>query len=244
MPAGTDLIFFDNSNDWQVVADVTRKAVRVGEKSYIPIPAFDLGLSLNTDYVAVVATTGSGKPTWQFAGDINQVYNFAPGGTDSITGKIQPVCTKLFLNKLTLVETNRVSTDAFDLRYQPPYWFRDCTIRVYKYIGDKINFVEDTLFEIGNALGTNPNTQGTTLNIQFDLIKVLINSKFEQLRQENEEFQLANIQDRLEILDQIDRVDGGIYTLAEGLADLLPGDRGAEIRQATQNRLNLDLGFL
>ena len=49
---------------------------------------------------------------------------------------------------------------------------------------------------------------------------------------------------RLEILQKINQVDAGVYTLAEGLADLLPGDRGEQLRQTTQNRLNLDLGFL
>lgn len=244
MPAGTDLIFFDNSQDWEQVANTVRNAVRRGENAYEPIPAFNLGLSLNTDYVAVIATTTSGKPTWQFAGDINQVYNFPKGTPDSILGRIQPVRTRLFINKLQLVETNRVSTDNFDLRYQPPYWFRDCAIRVYKYVGDKVNFVEDTLFDIGNALGTNPNTEGTALSIQFDLLEALINTKFEQLRQENEEFQQVDIQDRLEIFDQINQLDAGIYTLAEGLSDLLPQDQGQQLRQVTRDRLNLDLGFL
>ena len=244
MPAGTDLIFFDSSEDWQLVVNTNRDALPLPGDRFVPIGSFDLGVSLNTEYVAVVAGTTQGRNNWFFAGDITQVYDFPVSPGNPVLGKIKPERTRLAINRLQLIETNRVSTDNFRLQYTPPYWFRDCTIRVYKYIGDKINFVEDTLFEIGNALGTNPNTQGTALDIQFDLIKVLINSKFEQLRQENEEFQLANIQDRLEILDQIDRVDGGIYTLAEGLADLLPGDRGAEIRQATQNRLNLDLGFL
>lgn len=49
---------------------------------------------------------------------------------------------------------------------------------------------------------------------------------------------------RLKILAQLNQLDAGIYTLAEGLADLLPGDRGSEIRQQTQNRLDLNSEFL
>ena len=46
------------------------------------------------------------------------------------------------------------------------------------------------------------------------------------------------------LFTQINQIDAGIYTLADGIADLLPGDKGSEIRQQTQNRLDLDLGFL
>ena len=49
---------------------------------------------------------------------------------------------------------------------------------------------------------------------------------------------------QLQLIEQINQIDAGIYTLAEGLADLLPPDRGREIRQDTQRRLALDLGFL
>ena len=157
MPAGTDRIDFDRSEDWELVANEIRDAQLVGENAYIPIPAFNLGVDLYTDYVAVIATTTSGKPTWQFAGDITQVYNFPKGSPETILGRIQPVRTQLFINRMTLLETSRVSLDNFDLRYQPPYWFRDCGIRVYKYVGEVKNFVEDSLFDIGNALGVDPN---------------------------------------------------------------------------------------
>ena len=244
MPAGTDLIFFDNSADWELAAEASRVARQIGENAYELIQPFNLGVSLNTDYVAVIATSTKAKPNWVFAGDIAQVYDFPKGASTSNLGKIQPARVRLFLNKLQLVETNRVSTDSFDLRYSPPYWFRSCAIRVYKYVGDKVNFVEDTLFDIGNALGTDPNTVGTALDVQFGLLEVLINAKFEQLQEENEKFQLANIQDRLDILDQINQLDAGVYTLAEGLANLLPPEQRQQLLQQTQNRLDSDLGFL
>ena len=244
MPAGTDLIFFDDSEDWRSVANVTREARLIATDRYAPIGSFDLGVELNTGYIAVVAGTTKGKDRWFFAGDITQVYKFPVAPANPVLGQIKPQGTRLAINRLQLIETERVSTDNFRLQYTPPYWFRDCTIRVYSYVGDKINFVEDTLFDIGNALGTDPNTEGTALDIQFDLLEVLISEKFNQLRLENEQFQLANVQDRLDILDQIGQLDAGIYTLAEGLADLLPNDRGSEIRQNAKNRLDLDLGFL
>ena len=183
MPAGTDLIFFDDSTDWVRVANRTRNAQIVGENAHVPISAFDLGLSLQSDYVAVVAGTTSGKPTWQFAGDINQVYNFPVAPGNPIIGKIQPVRTRLFINKLTLIETNRVSTDNFDLRYQPPYWFKDCTILVYQYVGDTRNFVEDSLFDIGNAVGVDPNREDSRLIKGLLAFKLDVEAEFAALNE-------------------------------------------------------------
>lgn len=244
MPAGTDLIFFDNSADWQVVVNTNRTAQVLPGDRYVPIPAFDLGVRLNSDYIAVVAGTTQGKQSWFFAGDITQVYDFAPGGTNPVLGKIKPERTRLAINRLQLVETTRVSTDSFRLQYQPPYWFRDCTIRVYAYTGDKLNFVEDTLYQIGNALGVDPGTGNTDVDTQFLILQTLLNQKFEDLRQANELYRTDAIEARIDMETQIAQIDAGIYTLAQGLASLLPEEQRQQLQQATQNRLNLDLGFL
>ena len=244
MPAGTDLIFFDTSKDWQVVVNTTRQAQRLPGDRFIPIPSFDLGVTLNTDYVAVIATTTEGKPSWFFAGDIVQTYRFAPGAGNSLLGSIKPERTRLAINRLQLVETNRVSTDPFGLQYTPPYWFRDCGIRVYQYTGDKLNFVEDSLFNIGNALGVDPNTGQGRIDGQLTVIEELITDKFRELQISREaEEQLDDLREA-SIQQQLNQLDAGVYTIAEGLASLLPSEQGNNLRQRTRNRLNLDLGFL
>ena len=244
MSAGQDLIFFNNSEDWRVVADVTRIAEQVGENSYVPIPPIDLGVSLKCPYIAAVATTGSGKPSWQFAGDIRQVYNFVPGGSSSITGVVQSPPIRLFINKLQVVETTRISTDNFRLRYTPPFWFKDCAIRIYEYTGDALNFVEDSLFDIGNALGIDDNRPEGKIVEAILANKLSFDSQFAEVLEQLNGTDVASNQAQLQLIEQINQLDAGIFTLAEGLADLLPPDRGREIRQDTQRRLNLDLGFL
>lgn len=244
MPAGTDLIFFDNSTDWELVANQVRNAQQVGENAYVPIPAFNLGLSLDTDYVAVVATTTSGKSTWQFAGDINQVYDFPVAPGNPVLGTIQPIRTRLFINKLTLVETNRVSTDNFDLRYQPPYWFKDCAIRVYAYRGDKLNFVEDSLFQIGNALGVDENNPNGLLALSLAALRDDIDSSFNELKNQLAEVDVASEDAQLALIEQINQLDAGVYTVIEAVGELLPTDRADSFKQSAQQRLNLDLGFL
>ena len=244
MPAGQDLIFFDDSKDWRIVADVTRLAQPLPGDRYVPIPPIDLGVSLLTDYIAVVATTDSGKPSWQFAGDIRQVYDFVPGGSSPITGVLQSLPTRLFINKLQIVETNRISTDRFRLRYTPPFWFKNCAIRVYEYTGKTFNFVEDTLFSIGNALGIDPNQSNGLIEAQLTVIEELITDKFAELKnRENSQIQLDDFRET-QLNTRISQTNAGVYTLAEGLAAILPPDQGEALRRAVSNRLQLDLGFL
>ena len=244
MSAGTDLIFFDSSEDWQSVVNTSRDAVRLPGDRFVPIPAFDLGVTLETNYIAVIAGSTEVKSSWFFAGDIAQVYDFAPGGGNPVLGKIQPQRTRLAINRLQLVETNRVSTDPFRLNYKPPYWFKDCTIKVYAYTGDKLNFVEDSLFNIGNALGIDPNQSESLIGSQLQIIKELITDRFNDLQISREaEEQLDNLREA-DLQVQINQLDAGIYTVTEAVAELLPPERGDNYKQAARNRLDLDLGFL
>lgn len=244
MPAGTDLIFFDESQDWEVVVNTSRTAQPLPGDRYVPIGSFDLGVELKTDYIAVVAGTTQGKTNWFFAGDITQVYNFAPGGTNPVLGTIKPTRTRLAINRLQLVETNRVSTDNFRLQYTPPYWFRDCTIRVYQYTGEKLNFVEHSLFQIGNALGVDENREGGRIIEGLLALKLELENGFTELEEQLGGNEVATEELQRELVVEVEQLKAGVFTLSEGLADLLPGDRGEQLRQQTQNRLDLDLGFL
>lgn len=244
MPAGTDLIFFDNPEDWVSVANVSQTAQIINENSHTPIPPIDLGVSLNEEYIAVIAGTTSGKPSWQFAGDIRQVYNFAKEAGNPILGKVQSAPTKLFINKLQVVETTRISPDNFRLRYTPPFWFKNCTVRVYKYVGDALNFVEDTLFDIGNALGIRSSQDGEPALSTIEQLAILIQSRFNELdtRLNQEDVEDAEIFTRIQT--QLNEVEAGVFTVAEGVAELLPPEQASNLLQNTRNRLNLDLGFL
>jgi hypothetical protein len=181
MTAGQDLIFFDNPEDWQVIVNSSFQAQLIGKNSHVPIPPQDLGVSLNEPYVAVIASTTDGKVSWYFAGDIRQVYNFAPGDGNPILGKIQTDPVRLAINKLQIVDTGRISPDNYRLKYHPPYWFKSATIRVYKYVGDALNFVEDTLFDIGNALGIDPNNPDGKLVLALLRIEDIIEQRFQEL---------------------------------------------------------------
>lgn len=174
MPAGVDLINFEFPEDWELIADRSRTATIINENSHTPIVGFDLGVTLETDYIAVIVISGSAKPTWFFGGDIAQIYEFGGGAGNNLLDNIEPNRTKLALNRLQLVETNRISTEPYRLKYSPPAWFKDCAIRVYKYVGERSNFVEDALFDIGNALGVDPNNPFGKIALAFLRIEDLI----------------------------------------------------------------------
>ena len=181
MTAGQDLIFFDTPEDWDLIANRSFQAQIINENSHTPIPPQDLGVSLSEPYIAVVVGTGDGKPSWYFGGDIRQVYDFAPGSGNAILGAVQTEPTRLALNKLQVIDTGRISPDNYRLRYHPPYWFKSATIRVYKYVGDALNFVEDTLFSIGNALGIDPNNPDGKIALALLRIEDLIGQGFQEL---------------------------------------------------------------
>lgn len=244
MPAGTDLIFFNTPEDWQTIVNTSRTAQVVTENSHEPIAAFDLGVSLDEEYIAVVASTSSARATWRWAGEISQVYDFAAGGSNPILGSAQPRRNPLWINTLQIVETTRISTDRFRLKYHPPSWFKNCTIRVYKYTGDKLNFVKDTLFDIGNALGIDPNNPDGLVALGLAAIRDDINTNFQELQGQLNDGLTEEEQEFDDIQTQLNQIDAGIYTLAEGIAQLLPAQQAADIRRTTQDRLNLDLGFL
>ncbi len=201
MPAGQDLIFFGTPEDWSLIANVSKTSRTITENTHEPIAGFDLGVSLNEEYIAVIAGTTKGKSTWHFAGDIAQVYSFSPGAGNPLLGKIQPTRTRLAINRLQLVETNRISTDSFRLKYTPPAWFKNCTVRVYKYTGDKLNFVEDTLFDIGKTLGIDPAHPEGKISLAFASLRNDFDQSFEALQRQLEgqdiSAQLGNISSQL-----------------------------------------------
>jgi len=152
MAACDDLIFFDNSDDWVLIANETRTANLTPRGQTIPMTPIDLGVSIKSDYVAALASTTEPKDTWRSGGELRQVYDFRSGSSSTLLSNAHSPPISLYINKLQITKMTVLSSDNFRLAYYPPPWFRNCGIRVYKYVGDTLNFVEDTLFEIGNKL--------------------------------------------------------------------------------------------
>ena len=52
------------------------------------------------------------------------------------------------------------------------------------------------------------------------------------------------VEERLKILTQLNQIDAGIYTVIEGLSEIVSPETGSQLLETTERRLNLDLGFL
>lgn len=163
-----DLIRFDIPENWELVISQTRTAEKISEAKHYPIPPFDLGISLTSPYVLIVIQTTEKKSTWKYGGEVRQNWDFPKGSSiGTLTGIAQSEPTQLSLDRTQLVELNPSSLHPYQLRYQPPYWFKDVIVFGWVYTGTVQNFVKDTLFEIGNKVGIG------TLNLPDNIPNIL-----------------------------------------------------------------------
>jgi hypothetical protein len=134
-------------------------------------------------------------------------------------------------------------------RYQTRYskvWFNNQTVVAIEPLANsRLLYRPPTyLYNWTLDVKARPYEPLSTGSVDFSEVTELIRSGFEANRTDLGEIAANNVEERLQILTQINQLDAGIYALSEGLADLLPQERGDEIRQNTRTRLNLDMGFL
>ncbi len=191
-----------------------------------------------------------GKPTWRYGGELRQVWNFPKGQeTNSNLGKIQSSRQVLSINKLQIIKLEKPTSDTFDLRYYPPPWFRDVIVIAWKYNGEVENFVKDTLFDIGNSLSVaNTEPSGILADLQ-DQIATLNSTlqNFQDLQGDQIEILFQAIQDleqNSNLIEQLNQLDAGVYTLFEALSLLIPSEQAQTIGTNLTTRLNLQEEFL
>lgn len=258
MGACDDFIFFDLPEDWERIVNQSRTATIITETTHTPILPFDLGVNLAETYLAIFAQTTQGRPTWRFAGELRQVWEFPKGAQTSQTlSKIQSDPIPVFLDKLQIVELVTLTTGNFELKFQPPPWFKDVLVSVWKYNGEVDNFVKDTLFDIGNQLGVgtggDPSSISALLETQSELITnstETINTLISDLQasQEANYLDLIDAVNSLEtdsnLLTQLNQLDAGIFTLFEAIRNLIPPSEANQLETTLRVRLDLNEEFL
>ena len=252
MSACDDFLFFDLPEDWEQIISTVKVSEVIGDKSNKPIDAFDLGVNLNNSYLAVLIQTTQGKPTWRFGGELRQVWNFPKGQeTNANLGKIQSNRQVLSINKLQIIKLEKPTSNTFDLRYYPPPWFRDVIVIAWKYIGEVENFVKDTLFDIGNQLGvgtTEPPSNSVLTQIQTQ-IEALNNTLTDLQSFQSQDFvavldAINALNTDSNLLQQLNQLDAGIFTLFEALKNLIPESEASQLESNLRTRLDLQEEFL
>lgn len=212
---------------WNLRATVTREPVVLNNYKRF-IPSFLIPGEFNSQFVAVgIKVTGSGE-NWRFGGFLSQEFNFSTSGYRE-EDKAFFRTEDLMINNVTLLKLPVATDKPYRLRFFPPTWFRDLTLEIWEYTGTVV---------IDNG-GSSP---GLTQLIER-LENTVING-FSSNKLDLGEIAANNVEERLIILTQLQQIDAGIYTLAEGLSNLLPPQQAQELKQTAQNRLDLDLGFL
>lgn len=247
-----DVIELDNSTDWERIVGRTFNARRVAPNFYEPIGQKDLEVTLDEPYLVVVVQPIGGRSTWRYGGELRQTWDFPSGGsTGSAFSRAQSKPVQLFVNKPQLVPFNLNSRNSFRLAYDPPTWFRDVIIIIWKYTGIINNFVRDTLFDIGNQVGAGtfvePGSVIDLLNTQQRLLENIEN-RLENIENNGGNDPQRNIPIGSEAIRQIDsvvrddiqEVNRRINDLSNNLSNVLSGEDNPDILRQTNSQTNIE----
>lgn len=117
-------------DDWELIADVSRSLLQ-GEKQ---LSKLSLDVSLSGNFIAVEVLTSTSQPNWVAGGYIAQVYKL---DALNLTSK-QHFIT---INQINFIELNQIASFDFDLIYNPPKYFKDVQLKVWKYQGVQTNLL-------------------------------------------------------------------------------------------------------
>lgn len=232
--------------DWVEVANVTRSASLDESGKPQRIPSFNLNATIDKRFIAVQVTSIAAKSSWVAGGYISQKYNF-PGFSSTLTSHY------LKLNSINLLELKEADNYTSDLVFYPRIYFEDVQIKVWKYVGEEISFLENTLTDIQQSIDNvslgeidlseiitklniiSENLDNSYLDLADDLADVI--AQITETQQE-----LANID--INVLTQLNQVDAGIFTLFEAIKNLIPPGESSDLEAALKIRLDLNEEFL
>lgn len=139
---GQPLLDLQGQGVWAQVFDERREAVKATDTVYLPIPAFEIGFSLESHILAVRCLSQTAKAHWRFAGNLSQRFQIGTGGATSPLPVVTASRTALRLNRADLVRFPRL-TDVYDLLFEPPYWLKDLRLTIWLYSGSESDTTEE-----------------------------------------------------------------------------------------------------
>lgn len=147
---GNLILEFNNSQNWDFVYQTSQQAVSINNQSQ-PIPEITIPFLLDRRIVAVHASSLTAKSTWRFAGFLNQKVQIGlliGGQPDARMPR-----NKIWLNNINLIVYPQYSS-TYSLSVEPPFWLRDISLSVYKYVGVESDSTDNLILSIQNQLNT------------------------------------------------------------------------------------------
>ncbi len=152
------VLLLQSQGSWVQVYNEYRAADVVVDRSFTPIPAFELGFLFESHILAVRCLSNSAKPTWRFAGKLDQRFQLGTGGAASPLPVVNASSRTVRLNKSALVQFQHL-TSNYQLVFEPAHWLKDVQLTVWEYRGpvsdtteEKIDLVLDATDRIEELL--------------------------------------------------------------------------------------------
>lgn len=145
-----------------------------------------------------------------------------------------------------------VANGQYQTRYQRIFLNKDNVVAIeplersrllYKPEGHLYNWSIDV-----KARPYSPTATGqvdlTTVTTQLNSLSDTVAQGFESNRTDIGEIAANNMEERLNLSGRLQQLDAGIYTITEGLSEILEPSVGEQLLQTSRDRLNLDLGLI
>jgi hypothetical protein len=121
-------------SNWQQIYSENRNAVFVDADSYIPIPAFEIGVTLETPVVAIRVASNKARGWWKKGGDLFQRFQLGTGGTANPLPQVDSAQIWVPLNRVKLVRFDLWKPE-YSLVYVTPHWFEHVQCQIWAYTG-------------------------------------------------------------------------------------------------------------
>lgn len=131
------------SSNWEQICDQTFVAQEQAG-GYIPIPIFELSTLVDSPILAVNVTSTKAKNTWKFGGILAQRYQIGSPGSVSPLPHVDVSFVSLRVNRSRLVVFEHID-DEYTLRYEPPTYFKDVRLKIWKYTGEISDSISEYL---------------------------------------------------------------------------------------------------
>ena len=143
---GNPVLQLSNRANWEDVYSETKSAQVITSTRNAPIPEITIPYLFERHIIAVYATSSTAKPTWHFAGFLNQKIQLGlvPGGSpdaDAVQRR------KIWLNRITLLFFPKI-TSTYAISFNVPEWFTNVNLNVFEYRGIESDSTENLIREL------------------------------------------------------------------------------------------------